>query len=125
MSPSGYERYCGNLLQQAGWKVKVIGAQGDMGVDVLAEMRGIRAAIQAKRHGQRVGNSAVQAIAAGRIFYGAHVAVVVAPSGFTRSAVALARANGIYLLHHSQLGNLEKIARIPPVARDVSVKQFA
>jgi hypothetical protein len=37
---------------------------------------------------------------------------VVAPAGFTPSALALARSNGVHLLHHAQIAGLAKAARV-------------
>lgn len=112
LSPIEYENYCADLLRQAGWKVWTTPRQ-DQGVDVVAVLRGVRIALQAKRWNQRVGNRSVQEIVAGRRHYACTVAVVVSPSGYTRSARELAVSNGVILLHHNHLANLEKIARIP------------
>jgi len=112
LSPIEYEQHCAAVLQNAGWQVKSTPRQ-DQGVDVVADLRGVRAVIQAKRWNKRVPNSAIQEVVAGKRHYGGQVAVVVAPSGYTRSACELAASNGVHLLHHSQLAGLEKIARIP------------
>lgn len=112
LSPTQYENHCALLLQDAGWQVKTT-PMNDQGVDVLAELRGVRAAVQCKKYTSRVGNKAVQEITAGKAHYGAHVAVVVCPMGYTRSAIELARTNGVLLIHHSQLSGLDKLARIP------------
>ncbi len=113
MSPVEYEQFTARQLERTGWKVRHVGQQGDQGCDVVAELRGFRAVIQAKHYRVKVGNSAVQEIAAARRFYDAHVMAVVAPNGFTAAAQALAESNGVHLLHHSALPTLEALARIP------------
>ena len=113
MSPVEYEQHCAAMLRAAGWSVRTIGAVGDQGVDVLADLRGTRAAIQCKKYRQRAGNAAVQQVVAGKRHYGAQIAVVVAPVGFTRSAHELAASNAVILLSHDDLSKLETIARVP------------
>jgi HJR/Mrr/RecB family endonuclease len=55
----------------------------------------------------------VQEAVGARLHYHAQIMVVVAPNGFTRSAVELARSNGVHLLHHSEIATLEARSRIP------------
>lgn len=114
MSPREYEQFAARLLEQAGWRVLHCGQAGDQGCDVLAELRGFKAVVQCKLYRtQRCGNAAVQQVVGARRHYGAQVMAVVAPSGFTRSAVALAATNGVHLMHHTALPGLASAARIP------------
>jgi len=113
MSPIEYERYCAEVLRRAGWRVRHVGRQGDQGVDVVAELRGTRAAVQCKRYSGRAGNDAVQQVVAGKRLHGAQIAVVVAPFGYTRAAEQLAHANSALLMSHSDLARLESVARVP------------
>ena len=113
MSPIEYEAHCAELLRNAGWNVRAIGGLGDQGVDVLAELRGARAAIQCKKWTRPCGNSAVQEVVAGKRHYGASIAVVVCPVGYTRSAQDLADSNGVLLLTERALPELERLARVP------------
>jgi HJR/Mrr/RecB family endonuclease len=113
MSPLDYEKHCAELLRVAGWSIRHVGRSGDQGVDVVAEMRGTRVALQAKKWAYRCSNLGVQQVFAGRALYGAHIAVVVAPHGFSRSAQQNAQANGVFLLHHGDLSRLERLARVP------------
>jgi restriction system protein len=83
---------------------------GDQGVDVIAEYRGLRFAIQAKRYINNVGNDAVQQVVAGRAMYGCQGAMVVTTSGFTSSACQLADVNGCHLIDGAQITNLVKLA---------------
>lgn len=113
LSPIEYEEYCAKLLKSAGWAVSTTKASGDQGADVVAELRGIRAVVQCKRYGSKVGNHAVQEAVAAKAHYSAHIAVVVCPLGYTRAANELAKSNRTILLGHNDLANLEKIAQIP------------
>jgi restriction system protein len=113
MSPIEYELYIARLLLNAGWSARHVGSLGDQGVDVIAELRGTRVAVQAKKYSRPAGNSAVQEVVAGKRFHSCALAVVVAPNGYTRSAQQLAHANGVLLLCHDDLSRLEHLARVP------------
>lgn len=113
MSPVEFEQHCAEVLRRAGWSTSHIGRQGDQGVDVIAELRGIKAVVQCKLWRGRVGNSAVQEVVAGKKHYGAQLAVVVAPFGYTRAAEQLAHSNAAFLMSHRDLANLEHVARVP------------
>jgi restriction system protein len=112
LSPLAYEEYCALLLRDAGWQTHTTPLQ-DQGVDVIAVMRGTKVAIQCKMYTHPVGNRAVQEVVAGRLHYGAHLAVVVSTATYTASAYALAASTQVLLLHHDQLPQLEWLARIP------------
>jgi restriction system protein len=111
LSPLAYEDYCAVVLRDAGWRTHTTPLQ-DQGVDVLANMRGVKAVIQCKMYSHPVGNRAVQEVVAGRLHYGADIAVVVSPAPYTRSARELAASTRVLLLHHDQLPMLERIAKI-------------
>lgn len=113
MSPIEYEAHCAEVLRLAGWSVQHVGRQGDQGVDVIAELRGTRAAIQCKKYTRRAGNAAVQQIVAGKRHHAAQIAVVACPAGYTRAAQELADSNAVLLLTHTDLARLESIARVP------------
>jgi restriction system protein len=112
MSPLEYERFVARELERAGWRVKHCGAAGDQGCDVLGYRDGFRLVVQVKLYRKPVSNSAIQEVVAARRHYRAHLMAVVAPAGFTPSALALARSNGVHLLHHSELPQLQRLARI-------------
>jgi hypothetical protein len=113
MSPVEYELFCVRLLSEAGWRVRHVGGLDDQGVDAIAELRGVRVAVQAKKYGRPAGNAAVQEVVAGKRYHGCVIAVVVCPVGYTRAAKQLAHANGVLLLCHDDLPRLEKMARVP------------
>ena len=77
-----YEHFCANILQNCGWKVQVLQAVGDQGVDLLAVKNNRTIAIQCKRFSSNVGNSAVQEVVAGKTHYLASAAAVVSNSEF-------------------------------------------
>ena len=112
LSPLAYEDYCAVILRDAGWRTHTTPLQ-DQGVDVIAVLRGTKVALQCKKYAHPVGNRAVQEVVAGRIHYGAHIAVVVSSAPYTRSAQALAASTQVLLLHHDQLAHLERLAQIP------------
>lgn len=111
-NPLAYERYCATILASHGWRTALTRRTGDQGVDIIAHRGGVCAVLQCKLYGQPVGNSAVQEIAAGRAHAGALYAVVVSNAAFTASARQLATSNRVFLLHHSQLGDLARLCGI-------------
>lgn len=111
LSPLAYEDYCALLLRDAGWQARTTPLQ-DQGVDVLATLRGTKAAVQCKMYSSPVGNRAVQEVVAGRLHYGAQIAVVVSTAPYTKSAYVLAASTHVLLLHHDQLPMLERLAKI-------------
>jgi restriction system protein len=51
MSPADFEKYVGRLFQQKGYRVKLRGSKGDLGVDLeLTKPGGKRAIVQCKRY---------------------------------------------------------------------------
>ena len=86
-----YEKYCCEYLSERGFTTKTTAVTGDQGVDILAEKDDIRYAVQCKyREVGTVGNDAVQQIIAGKNFYDCDVAVVIANTSFSSSAIHLA-----------------------------------
>lgn len=97
MTPTEFEHHCAQLLRNEGWHAKVTQQSGDQGADVIGMFGGNRAVFQCKLYSKPAGNDAVQQIFAARRFYDANGAGVIASSGFTRSAYALARSAGVVL----------------------------
>jgi HJR/Mrr/RecB family endonuclease len=106
MSPREYELYCEDKLRKSGWDASATQASSDQGVDVEAKKAGIKIVVQCKRYKKAVGNKAVQEIVAGIKHYKANYGVVVAPSGYTKSAIKLAESNSIRLIHHDEIDDL-------------------
>ena len=104
-----YEQYCKSVLEEAGWEVEDTPVSGDQGVDLIASIEDVRVCIQCKCFAKAVGNKAVQEVAAGMIHWKGTHAVVVAKSGFTKSAKTLAASNKVILTSDSELENLENL----------------
>jgi restriction system protein len=49
LSPAQFEEWCADRLREQGYRVTVVGGQGDHGIDVIAEREGERMAVQCKR----------------------------------------------------------------------------
>ena len=111
VSGEHYETLCRNLLQGRGWRVEITPMTGDQGADLIADAHGRRVVIQCKFHARSIGNKAVQEAFAAIGFHGGDAAVVVSNASYTRSARQLAEANGVLLLHHDQLPDLERLIR--------------
>ncbi|MER6633523.1 restriction endonuclease [Streptomyces sp. NPDC000987] len=102
MGPAEFEHAIAYLCQRDGCtNVEVSGGAGDLGADVIATAPdGRRIVIQCKRYGptHKVGSPDAQRFG-GTCFsvHGAHIAVLVTTSTFTRQAVGYAAAQGIRL----------------------------
>ena len=82
-----FEKWLIAVLNKEGFSPAPTSATGDFGVDVVAEYRGKKFGVQAKkRKGKNIGNAAVQQVNAGCDFYGCELAVVVTQSRFTAAA---------------------------------------
>jgi len=101
MSGAQFEMLVANVLRRLGYQTTVLGGSGDQGVDVIAKAGNEKIAIQCKNYAKPVGNRPVQEVYAGARHHGCTAAWVVAPQGFTKGAVALARSVGV-LLHDAQ-----------------------
>ena len=88
--------------------VEVTKGSGDQGVDVLAEKGGIKYAIQCKCYSSDLGNTPIQEVEAGRIFYGCHVGVVMTNRYFTKGAKELAEKTNTLLWDRDFLFSLSK-----------------
>lgn len=107
MTPIEYEKYCANLLRQAGWDANTTKATGDQGADVIAKKNGICLIVQCKLYNKPVGNAAVQQANSAKLFYQANMAAVVSNQPYTLSAKQLAQSLEVLLLHHDQLLEVE------------------
>ena len=104
-----YEHHIADELRALGWVARVTVASGDQGVDVIAEKQGTKLILQCKHYSNSVGNDAVQQAISGKTYEGANFAAVVSNAEFTTSAKQLASKAGVFLLHHSQLGELDAL----------------
>jgi restriction system protein len=97
MSGAQFEVFTADLFRAMGDQAVVLGGAGDQGVDVIVNRRGERVAVQCKNHRRPVGNRPVQEVYAGAQHHRCVEACVVAPAGYTRGAIALARSTGVSL----------------------------
>jgi len=99
-----FEYFCADLLKKIGYSnVRVTPASGDQGVDILAEKNSIRYAIQCKNYSSKLGNTPIQEVNSGKIYYNCHVGVVMTNSTFTAGAKDLAAATNVLLWDRSIL----------------------
>jgi restriction system protein len=97
MSGAQFEGFVAEIMRGLGYRATVLGGSGDQGVDVIATAGKERIAIQCKNYAKPVGNKPVQEVYAGAQHHRCTAAWVVAPAGFTKGAVELARSVGVSL----------------------------
>ena len=97
MSGAQFEGFVAEIMRGLGYRATVLGGSGDQGVDVIATAGKERIAIQCKNYAKPVGNKPVQEVYAGARHHRCTAALVVAPEGFTKGAVELARSVGVSL----------------------------
>lgn len=105
-TPREYELYCAEQFVKAGWVASATQATADQGVDVMASKNSRTLAAQCKRFARAVGNKAVQEVVAGMKYYNCKEGVVIAPNGYTKSAMQLAKSNNVKLIHHDEIADL-------------------
>lgn len=102
-----------SLLQQQlsveGFTVTGTPITGDQGADIIAEKKGKKFVIQAKKYTGLVGNKAVQEVVAAKNYYLGDFAVVVTNSNFTPAAKDLAQKNKVILIDSNSLTKLPSI----------------
>jgi len=93
LSGRGFERLLGALFASYGFLVQETALTGDFGVDlVLVDDLGTRIAVQAKRHKNDVGVSAVQEIWAGMAHYNCSRGILAVSSRLTPQAAQLLKS---------------------------------
>lgn len=113
MDPYELEEHVAQVLDALpGWQASTTTASADQGADVIAvSPEGNRVAIQVKHYKSSVGNKAVQEIVAAKAFYDCTFAIVFTSGrGYTKSARALAKANGVLLWLTKDLMHLQDLA---------------
>ncbi len=90
LSGTDFEAWVTAVLESGGIPAENIRDRGDFGVDVVADVDGVRVGIQVKRSASSVGNSAVQEALAGSGYHDCALAAVVTQSRFTSAARAQA-----------------------------------
>lgn len=98
MNGRKFEIYCADMLRANGYKnVRITKASGDQGVDIVAERKNEKYAIQCKYYSSPLGNKPVQEVHAGRTFYDCDKAIVMTNNKFTKGAVELAESVDVKL----------------------------
>lgn len=111
MDGHSFEYYCADLLEKNGFgNVEVTKGSGDQGVDIIAVKDGIKYAIQCKNYASKLGNTPIQEVSAGRLFYSCHVGVVMTNSTFTPAAEELAASTNVLLWDREVLDGFIKKA---------------
>lgn len=86
-----FENYCASLLASNGYKnIELTKASGDQGVDIVADYKKEKYAIQCKYYATPIGNKAIQEVHAGKSYYGCDRAMVMTNQSFTKGATELA-----------------------------------
>lgn len=107
LSGEEFESFLSRLLPHFGFSnIRGTPKTGDQGADLLADVEGKRAVIQAKRQRASVGNGAVQEAIGAMSFYDANAAWVITNSTFTDAARDLANRAGVRLVDRTELGRM-------------------
>lgn len=109
-----FENYCVSLLSKYGFTdLKTTQASGDQGVDIIGIKNGVKYAIQCKRYSSPLGNSPIQEVNAGKVFYDCQAAAVMTNSTFTSGAKELAEKTGVLLWDRNVLSTLIAFVNTP------------
>lgn len=107
MEGHDFEYFCAELLRKNNYdNVSVTQESGDQGIDVIAFKDGVKYGIQCKCYSSDIGNKAVQEAYSGARFYDCHVPVVLTNRYFTKSAIELAKKNGVLLWDRDKLNKM-------------------
>ena len=98
MSGIEFEKFLENLFEEMGYLVTITPVSGDAGADLILEKHGQKTVVQAKRHSQKVSNSAVQEVHTAVSIYHADKGMVVTTNEFQNSAIEAANATGVELI---------------------------
>ena len=110
MSGTEFEDFLCNYFKDIGYKCERTKTTGDQGVDLIAIKDETRIAIQAKCYSGVVGNHAIMEVFAGAKYYNANKCMVITNSTFTKSAIELAKTNGVILWDRQVL--VEKLSQL-------------
>ena len=98
-----FEHYIAALLEHRGFKTRVTRASGDLGVDIIAQRKRIRYAIQCKRYSKNIPRHAVSDVVAGKYHYHCTHAMVITNRYFTQGAITLAQSTQCELVDRDTL----------------------
>ena len=106
-----FESFMKDVYSILGYKVEETKKSGDQGIDLIIKKHFKKIGVQLKRYSKPVGNSAVQEAVAGKKFYKLDKVCVLTNTSFTKSAIALAKANKVELIDREDLKILLKKAK--------------
>lgn len=108
MEGHAFERFLKILFEKMSYDVEQTKLTGDQGADLVISKFGERMVVQAKRSNGKVGNSAIQEVAASISHYKVDKGMVVTNNFFTSSAIELAQSNKVVLVDREKLINYIK-----------------
>ena len=97
MSGVQFEEFLCEYFNGQGYQCSTTKASGDQGIVLIAKKGELTIAIQAKCYSGTVGNHAIMEAVAGMKYYSANRCMVITNSTFSKSAIELAKANGVIL----------------------------
>lgn len=98
-----FEQRLGILFRALGYRVEQTRYRGDYGADLVVSKDGVRTVVQAKRWSKTVGIKAVQEAHSSAAMYNCTRSMVVTNRYYSKSARALAHANGVRLWDRDDL----------------------
>lgn len=101
-----FEAFLSVLFKKMGFNVLKTSLSSDQGADLIINKFVKKSVVQAKRYKNKVGNKAIQEIAAAVPQYDANQGIVVTNSEFTKAAKQLAKSNNIILVNRDKLNAL-------------------
>jgi restriction system protein len=106
MSGIEFEKHIAEVLKDNDYAVEQLGGSGDLGVDIIAEKRGLKYAIQCKRQESMVSRRAVSDAVAGMQHYACDQAVVITNNTFSPGAMQLAKSTSCILIDGKTLSRI-------------------
>lgn len=105
-------RLIANVFTRLGLPVEKVAVLGGLAVDLVLVGDGTRVVVQAERHRGRAGARAIHEIAAAKELYGCEQALFVTTGRFTKEALAMAEANGVWTWDQDTLRIAFELARV-------------
>ena len=104
MDGRSFEYWCADLLSKNGYvNIQVTPGSGDQGADIICERNNRKYAIQCKCYSRDLGNTPIQEVTAGKLFYECDCGIVMTNRYFTQSAIELAIKAEIQLYDRNTL----------------------
>jgi hypothetical protein len=103
-----FEHWVSDQSSKFGWEATVSQPGSDQGVDIIAKYKGVKVGIQCKRYTANVGNKAVQEAFSAKQYFDLDKVIVMTTSGYTQSAIELAKPNDVGLYTVEDIPTLAK-----------------